>query len=226
MMRLRALWFDSQLVMGISWFIFAVNLVTYIGVFIYMYATATFIPATSPFTGCQFIPTFGYTYVALITSLMFETCIVILTVVKTYPQARQQAGNPRRLIAPLLFSDGLIYYLTIIVVQIVTLFLKYLAETSISLPVLVSSPCLAVVAISCNRLFIRLQKNLRNRSDTVFESATLTLPTMEVNCDKFVAVGQGGRWRVRPPLSVDFSSLEFSEMGDGDIEKLTKSDVS
>jgi hypothetical protein len=224
MTRVRALWHRSRLVIAISWFFFGVNIVTYIVIFVYLYASASFIPAIAPFTGCQFMPTFAYTYVALVASIVFETCIITLTIFKTLPQVRQQFGTSSQWLSPLLFTDGLIYYLAIIAVQISTLVITNVADTSISFPTIISFPGLAVVAISCNRLFIRLQRNLSNKTDSIIGGNTSAGITTEAN--EIVTFGQGGRRRVRGPLSTGFSSIALAEMGIEETKKDPEGDVS
>jgi hypothetical protein len=224
--RVRALWLRSRLVVGITWSIFALNISSYIISFGYMYGTATMVPAASPFTGCQFMPTFGPWYIPLITCIVLETCFIVLTVIKTYPQVRQQVGGSNNWLSPLLLTDGLIYYLTIITVQISTLILTYVADTSVSFPILASFPALTVVAISCNRLFIRLQSNLSNKTDRILGDNTLAGMTTEMNCDEVVTFGQGGRRRVHSPLSTGFSSIALGEVGGQDIKKDPKGDAS
>jgi hypothetical protein len=209
-----------------TWFIFALNIATYIVGFGYMYGTATMVPATSPFTGCQFMPTLGPWYIPLITCIVLETCFIVLTVIKTYPQVRQHVGGSNNWLSSLLLTDGLIYYLTIITVQISTLILTYVADSSVSFPILASFPALTAIAISCNRLFIRLQRNLSNKIDGIHDDYTSEVMTSEVNCDEVVTFGQGGRRRVRSPLSTDFSSIALAEVGVQDTKKDLKGDAS
>jgi hypothetical protein len=224
--RVRALWFRSQLVVGITWFIFALNITSYIVSFGYMYGTATMVPATSPFTGCQFIPLVGPWYIPLITCILLETCFIVLTVIKTYPQVRQQVGGSNNWLSSLLLTDGLIYYLTIITVQTSTLILTSVADSSISFPILASFPALTVIAISCNRLFIRLQSTLNNKPDKNLGENTLPWRVTEINYEDVVTFGQGGRRRVRSPLSTDFTSIPLGEIGGPDLKKDPKGDTS
>jgi hypothetical protein len=191
-----------------------------------MYGTATTVPAPSPFTGCQFIPISGPWYIPLITCIVLETCFIVLTVIKTYPQVRQQVEGSNNWLSSLLLKDGLIYYLTVITVQTSTLILTFVADSSVSVPILVSGPALTTTAISCNRLFIRLQSNLSNKTNQYTGDNTLAGMTTEMNCDEVVTFGQGGRRRVRSPLSTDFTSIPLGEVGDREIRKDPKGDTS
>jgi hypothetical protein len=224
--RVRALWLRSRLVVGITWFIFALNIASYIASFGYMYGTATMVPATSPFTGCQFIPISGPWYIPLITCIVLETCFIVLTVIKTYPQVRQQVGGPNNWLSSLLLTDGLIYYLTIITVQTSTLILTYVADSSVSFPIVASFPALTAIAISCNRLFIRLQSSLNNKTNRNLGDNTLSWRAAEISYNEVITFGQGGRRRVRSPLSTDFTSIPLGEVGGREIRKDPKGDTS
>jgi hypothetical protein len=195
MTRVQAPWYGCRLVVSASWFFFSVNIMTYFVMLVCLYASASFIPAVAPFTGCQFMPTFTYTYIALVTSIVFETYTFTITIFKTLPQVRQQVGASGQSLSPLLFKDGLVYYLAVIAVQISTLIILNVADATIAFPTLISF--LAVVAISCNRLFIRLQRNLHNKNDSILGGETLAEIITDAN--EIVTFGQGRRQRARGP---------------------------
>jgi hypothetical protein len=195
MTRVQAPWYGCRLVVSASWFFFSVNIMTYFVMLVCLYASASFIPAVAPFTGCQFMPTFTYTYIALVTSIVFETYTFTITIFKTLPQVRQQVGASGQSLSPLLFKDGLVYYLAVIAVQISTLIILNVADATIAFPTLISF--LAVVAISCNRLFIRLQRNLHSKNDSILGGETLAEIITDAN--EIVTFGQGRRQRARGP---------------------------
>lgn len=140
-----------------------------------MYATSFITPNILPLTGCLIFPTFWKTWIALVTCIGFETCIIVLTVIKSYPQARQLSGNSKGVISTLLLTDGLAYYFAIIVSQVFTIIVQLTADASVSIPVLSSYPGLMVIAVSCNRLFIRLQRNLLKKEVNMDTTAGITM---------------------------------------------------
>ncbi|PVG00133.1 hypothetical protein CPB86DRAFT_669168, partial [Serendipita vermifera] len=149
--RVVALWSRSRVVKVVATILALVNILGFAIAGIRTWATASMRSQTSPFTGCSAIPRMMDIKINLlvIPAFAFETYAVVLTFVKVYSMARE--AGVRLPILTVILSDGIAYYMAIIVFQGLTFASSYPRNVSMLLPVVMVS------AIACNRLFIRLQ---------------------------------------------------------------------
>jgi hypothetical protein len=224
MIRVRALWFSSRLVMGASMVLFILHILTYLIILIYAYSTSIIQSNIFPFTGCLVLPTFPKLHVIFITSIVFETCIVILTLIKSYPLLRQREAKLR--LSSILFTDGLLYYFAIIISQVLTLIIFLAGNPSLSIPVATSYPSIAIVIVACNRLFIRLQRVLLLRDGNMTTTDVVSTNPWSDSSNTTAGIGTrtfeyGGRKRrARDPLSTDFSGIALAEFNAKDAANL------
>jgi hypothetical protein len=133
------------------------NLACYIVIVAYSAATGFIIPATTPFTGCILMSGHKKGFIMFVTSIAFETMMVTLTVIKSYPLARQRdAQTP---LFTMFLEDGLVYYfflLALHILNVIIIFTPSLAPASF----VASYPLVAAMAVACNRLLIRQQRVL------------------------------------------------------------------
>lgn len=164
LMRVNALWSFSRPVVCFATLLFALNTLCQIIVLAYCWYVAILMPNVLPFTGCIVIVTFPKTYLIFIAGIAYETCMVALTIIRSWPVAR---GRDIKLpLWSLLLQDGLIYYLFIIAAQIfVTIVMRVPVDISISVLIMLSYSPIFVVGIACNRLFIRLEMLLQGVTD-------------------------------------------------------------
>ncbi|PVF96240.1 hypothetical protein CPB86DRAFT_799036 [Serendipita vermifera] len=172
LMRINALWYRRRGVIYFSWSFFAINLLTQITVQPYIISTAICKAYKHPFTGCSVTITFKQTYIIFLTGIAFETCMVALTIIRSYPIAR--SNREISFTAPLwrlLLQDGIFYYICIIGVQVFTVILSSSPQnTAHSVPAILSYLPFVVPGIACNRLFIRLQTALLVKEGTIMET--------------------------------------------------------
>ncbi|PVG00141.1 hypothetical protein CPB86DRAFT_249086 [Serendipita vermifera] len=222
LMRVRALWYHSRFIINLSTALFVINLLSFVSVLAYMYSTAIIAPYEKPFTGCSLTPTFSQIYIIFITSIAFETCIITLTFVRSYPLSRRQ--ETKFPLSTVLLTDGLIYFLAILASQIASLIINVIGDLSLILPVTLSYPALAIIAVACNRLFIRLQTVLlvQRGYTTADEGVSANVWTNSSNATSTTAgrgYGYGGRKRrVRDPLSTDFSNIGLTQFSRKDVQ--------
>lgn len=222
LMRVRALWYHSRFIINLSTALFVINLLSFVSFLAYMYSTAIIAPYEFPLTGCSLTPTFFKIYIIFITSIVFETCIITLTFVRSYPLSRRQ--ETKFPLSTVLLTDGLIYFLAILASQIASLIIQLIGDLSLILPVTLSYPALAIVAVACNRLFIRLQSVLlvQRGYTTADEGVSANVWTNSSNATSTTAgrgYGYGGRKRrVRDPLSTDFSNIGLTQFSRKDVQ--------
>ncbi|KAG8806949.1 hypothetical protein FRC17_004716, partial [Serendipita sp. 399] len=155
--RVYALWNRSRLFLILISTFFLVHIVVYVVLVFISYARGFTWPNLPPFTGCMYMTTFRHGWISLVLAVVFETVIVVLTVIRTYPLARQ--ANIRTPLFTLLLRDGLFFYILIIISQVITL-VAFLVPSQFTGPILESSPAIAVLSIACNRMLVRLQRTL------------------------------------------------------------------
>ncbi|PVG00137.1 hypothetical protein CPB86DRAFT_872127 [Serendipita vermifera] len=168
-LRVRALWIRSRFVVTITMALFAINMLTFVITISYGQATATVEPAPFPLTGCVFKATFRHPYIFTITTIAFESLVIVLVFLKSKPtQNRQTIRLP---LSALLLQDGLVYYLAIVSVQLLVLIAMFVADFSVVMTLLASLINLAVAGVACNRMFMRLQHALLSKRVMVLGSA-------------------------------------------------------
>jgi hypothetical protein len=166
--RVNALWSHSRLIKSIVIVLSAVNTLVFAICGSYGWATAKVIPQIPPFTGCAAIPRPDLNLsMIFIPAIIFETCVVVLIFIKAYPMLNQTRG--RLPLFTLLLSDGIMYYIVIIIAQAFAFSTSFSGNYALLLPVAASSPSIIASAIACNRLFIRLQDVLKGGQVIVFE---------------------------------------------------------
>jgi hypothetical protein len=135
----------------------ALNSTCYIVIVAYSNATGTIIPAPTPFTGCMLLSGYEKSFIMFVTSIVFETMMITLTVIKAYPLAQQR--EMRTPLFTMIFKDGLVYYFSLLALHILSLILIFTPSLAAS-STLASYPLLVVMTITCNRLLIRQQRML------------------------------------------------------------------
>ncbi|PVG00126.1 hypothetical protein CPB86DRAFT_782992 [Serendipita vermifera] len=151
--RVVALWSHSRLIKSIATFLSLVNILAFIIASSYGWGTASVVPQMSPFTGCSAVSHADLKInLLLIPAFAFDTSALVLTLVKVHPMIKQ--AGVRLPILTLLLSDGIAYYIVIIISQALSFVATYPKNSSIVLPIVVAN------AVACNRLFIRLQEVL------------------------------------------------------------------
>jgi hypothetical protein len=156
-----------------------------------------------PFTGCEVTITFEHTYVLFLTGILFETCMVVLTIIRSYPIAQaSRNGTPRSPLWTLLLQDGILYYASIIGVQIFTVVLSKLPQNNKhSVPAILSYLPFVVPGIACNRLFIRLQTALLIKEGTIIETTHSITPGDDTGSSELTVMPYGARRRHRKSFS-------------------------
>ncbi|PVG00135.1 hypothetical protein CPB86DRAFT_872126 [Serendipita vermifera] len=162
--RVVALWSRSRVVKAVALILALTNIIAFTISVIRLWGTASVKPQIWPFTGCSAIPRIIDIKINLIVipAFAFETYAVVLTFVKVYRMAKE-AGVQLPILTVLL-SDGIVYYIAIIISQALTFVSCYHKNISMLLPVVIVS------AIACNRLFIRLQEVLVGGEVVVFDA--------------------------------------------------------
>jgi len=157
MLRVYALWNRSLRILLFSLAAFFLNIGTFIILVAYNDSKAFILPAFAPFTGCAIFPGFAQTYIIFVTAIIFETIMVVLTVMKSYPLVRQRGLHTP--LFTLLLEDGLLYYIFIIGSQIINL-VAIFTHSWIGAAMFMSYPSVAVITVACNRLLLRPQRAL------------------------------------------------------------------
>jgi hypothetical protein len=170
--RVLALWNHSRPVKLALVLLLPINLVTPSIVVGYIHATAKITPATPPFTGCSMIASNKFIYLIFLTPLIYETLVIVLTVIKSYPILRM--GPISLPVFELLFQDGLAFYCAIVAAEALTLICAYSGNMSLIITVPLSSPALPLAAVACNRLLMRLQSMLIKRDVMALGPRSLT----------------------------------------------------
>jgi hypothetical protein len=159
-MRVSALWGHRQAVVLFAKTLFVLNILCQATILSYNYATAIIIPELAPFTGCLIVPTFPKFWIIFLAGVAFDTCMVTLTVIRSFPMVHGQGVQMS--LWTLLLRDGLIYYFFIIASQILAIIAALAPiDVSISIPIMSCYPPIVVEGIACNRLFIRLETQLQ-----------------------------------------------------------------
>lgn len=159
--RVYALWNRNKWILTSVCSLCFLHISYYTTTVTYAFSKGILMPANLPFTGCFITLGFDKLWTMLVPTLVFETVIVSLIVYKTWSLASQ-----RSIKAPLftmLFNDGLIYYLAIIAIQILSL-VSLLVPSNLTIPIVRAYPTFAVTGIASNRLFTRLHLLLLGKS--------------------------------------------------------------
>jgi hypothetical protein len=167
--RVYALWNLSRRVLVVCSFAFILNTGSYLGYSIYVNAISRATGATLPFRGCSLHSTFRGTYGCFVISIVFETIVILLITIKSYPIVRL-----RGIQAPLyslLFEDDLAFYCVMLVAQIFALAAMF-SPSLATVPTLGSGPSFFVIGVACNRLLLRLQRLLLGRGSGFSSSFT------------------------------------------------------
>jgi hypothetical protein len=157
---------------------FILNIGIYSGFTAYMVAITRATGATPPLTGCNLHSTIKGTYACFLISIIFETIIIFLIVLKSFPIVRL-----RRVKAPLyslIFEDGMKFYFAMLLTQILTL-VAMISPSMATAPILGSAPPLFVIGVACNRLLLRSQRLLEGRGSDFSSSFTSGGITIELN---------------------------------------------
>ena len=178
--RIYVLWGLSRRIFVVCICAFIINVGLYICSSAYLVATSHATGAPPPFTGCQLSSFFKYDYAFFAVSIGFETMVIILIVMKSYPIVRLRGVK-----APfysLLFEDGVAFYCAALISQLLT-FVSLLSPSLVTLPILTSSPSLLVIGIACNRLLLRSQRLLQDRGSDLPNSATSCGPAAGITAE-------------------------------------------
>lgn len=184
MTRVYALWHQDIWILVFSLLGFSLNIGCYVLLSSYSMAKGSTSPNIPPFTGCTTFPGYNRTWSIFITCLSFETMIVCLTVYKSWSVAVQR--GIRTPLYNLVLGDGIVYYIIIMLSQILTIAALYI-PSSMTGPIAGSSPTIAVCGIACNRLFTRLQRLLLSKG--VIQSS---FPTEDFATSSSPQISYGG----------------------------------
>jgi hypothetical protein len=190
--RVYALWNRSRVILFICIGAATLNIGCYAVIISYSTATEFVTGASAPFTGCTILSSYAKGYLMFVASITFETTILTLTVIKSYPLARQAS---RSSVFTMILEDGLIYYIVMLslhVINLIILFTPSLAAASI----MPSYPTIAVMAVACNRLLIRQQRLLLGHRSEV----TSHFPSTNIFITP-IALRSIHRNGIDPPLS-------------------------
>jgi len=167
--RVYAVWNRSRHIFLICLCGYILNVGLYIGSSAYLVTTSRAITAPLPFTGCQLSPSFRYEYASIIVSIIFETMVILLIIIKSYPIVRLRGVKAP--LYSLLFEDGVAFYCAILVAQVLILFC-ILSPSLVTFPILGSSLSIFIIGVACNRLLLRSQRLLQNRGSGLPTSFT------------------------------------------------------
>lgn len=170
--RVYALWNRDKRVLIVALMGFCGNIGSYLILVSYSYAKGAFFVTYPPFTGCVVFPGYDKGWLIFVTSIGFETVIIVLTIYKSWSVAIQR--GIRTPLYTLLLEDGAIYYFFILLSQMLSIITVWV-PSALSAPVGGAYPSIAVSGIACNRLFTRLQRLLvsRGKGQTDFLTADL-----------------------------------------------------
>lgn len=180
--RVYALWNRSMTALIICSTTFFLNVGSFLAILAYFYAIGKYAPAGSPFLGC--LPTaiaHVNIYIVSGTSIAFETIVILLIVVRSYPIVRLRGVKSP--LYTLIFEDGLVYYCAIALSQVVALVYGFKA----TLPMLFivrwpfSQP---VIGIACHRLLLHPQPLLRGDMPASFVSTTADITFVQRRRDQ------------------------------------------
>lgn len=158
--RVYALWNRNKWVLASSCLLCILHIGYYTAMVTYAFANGTWTPASLPFTGCFVTLGFDKLWTVCIPTLVFETVNVSLIVYKTWSIAGQ--SNIRTPLVTMLLEDGVLYYLVVIAIQILTS-VSFFVPSDLTIPLVRAYPTFVVIGVACNRLFSRLQSLLLSK---------------------------------------------------------------
>ncbi|KAG8783014.1 hypothetical protein FRC15_005924 [Serendipita sp. 397] len=174
LLRVTALWNRSRLIKMITICLFLVNIFFFVASALYAHVKGDdWIPLEiPPFTGCLPRPDTRIPLYAIFTvALVFETSIVLFTILKSYPFLAQKSnsmdGGMFRL-SSVLLNDGVAYYVAVILSHVISMYASIApvdANPMVTIPIMASSLPIPVSIVACNRLFLRLHDVLLTRED-------------------------------------------------------------
>lgn len=182
--RVYATWNRSRPILILCLCALCLNTGSYASLFGIYYARMQFLEISSPAL-CQpdAIP-FTKIYISIIVGLVYETMVIALIAIKTYPVVRQRAF--RSSLYAVLFEDGLVYYCVIVLAHLITL-ISMLNINTITIPILGSSFTFPVIGLGVHRIILRSQSILlRNGPEmpTSLVSADITTAGITVPVTK------------------------------------------
>jgi hypothetical protein len=230
--RVWALWKGSYIILTIYFLILSSNFCNYLFTNGIGLIKGTIFLQQLPFTGCIIMPSVqSIIWIALGNGIGFETVSIGLIIYKTWPLARLRGVKTP--LFSLVLEDGLAHYLCFVATKLVIAF-GIGFPTAISPVVLPAAIPWPVVGVVVNRLFLRLQRIMLNKSSgatthTVTEFFTTKYATSDRDEDgskRITTVGgsdrAGRRMYARRPSDLE---NELFSLGGGDIEmSLSKKD--
>lgn len=188
--RVYATWNRSRPILILCLCALFLNTGSYTSLFGIYYATMEF-AVTEPSALCQpvSIP-FTKIYISLIFALAFETMIIILIAIKSYPIVRQRAS--RFTLYAVLFEDGLAYYCIIALAHAIILVFMFNINT-VTISLLGSSFTFTVIGIAVHRITLRAQSMLLRTGSVISTSPVsadititgFTFPVMNAEMEDF-----------------------------------------
>lgn len=160
--RIYALWNRSRLILILTMLGLVLNAAVFFGIVAYTYIDAEIMANHPPFTGCMALPHFHFGWTMLVATLTYEAILVTLTAIKAYPVAIQRGVKTP--LYTLLLHDGLLYFLVIMILQIINL-ISIFQPGPLTGVMVNAFPALAVIGVSCSRLLLRLQRALVGTKD-------------------------------------------------------------
>jgi hypothetical protein len=154
--RVYALWNRSRMILFLCIGAATLNFGCYTVLVAYSTATEFVTGASAPFTGCTIFSSYAKAYFIFVASIAFETIIIILTVIKSYPLARVAS---RTSLFTMILEDGLIYYFSILALHLLNLIIIFTPSLAVG-SLVAFYPAFAMVTVACNRLLIRQHRML------------------------------------------------------------------
>jgi hypothetical protein len=167
--RVYALWNLSRRVLVVCLCAFILHTTSYLVFTAYVLSLSSATGSTPPFRGCNLVTSFSGTYGCFLISIAFETVVLFLIVIKSYPIVRLRGVKAP--LYSLLFEDDLAFYCVMLVAQILTLAAMF-SPSLVTAPMLMSGLSFFVMGVACNRLLLRLQRLLLDRGSGFSNSYT------------------------------------------------------
>jgi len=225
--RVWALWRGSYIILTIFFFIVFANFCNYLFTYGIALFQGTVILQTLPYTGCFVLPSYNVEWIGTPNCIAFETLSVGLIFYKTWA-IRRLTGIKTPLFS-LLLQDGLAHFLLFVAAHVILLG-GMIVPTVVSDVVMPGDLPMAVVAVTVNRLFLRLRRTMLHQAPGSTGYITVAFSAIKHSTSgggNGITIGGGndktGR-RIHGRRYSDFDD-EFSSLGGGDVEmSLSKKD--
>jgi hypothetical protein len=226
--RVWALWKGSHIILTIYFLVLSGNVLNFLGIYGLSLIRGTILLYSPPYTGCIVIPNSNVMWITFTNTLVFEAFSISLIVYKSWPLARL-----RRVETPLfsmLLEDGIAYYLCFSASKLFIVVCVYVPSVvaTVTLPAFIS---VSVGSLAVNRLFLRLQRTMLNKTSSLMEYTNTRISIARHHTDgdgggdDGITTSGGSGMAVRRVHSRRRSHIgdELFSLGEGDVEmSLTK----